>query len=120
MDIRLKRAYDDPADNDGYRVLVDRVWPRGVCRDELKLDEWLKEVAPSDELRKWFGHEEEKWKEFRWRYIRELEEKQEELVPLLERLHAEKRVTLVFGSSDEEHNNAAVLKDYLKDRLHQS
>ena len=118
MDIRLKRAYDAPADNDGYRVLIDRIWPRGVSKEELELDDWLKGIAPSDKLRKWFGHEKEKWEEFRRRYAKELDEK--ELSPLLERLRAGRRITLVFGSSDEEHNNAVVLKDYLKERLQQS
>ncbi len=120
MDIRLRRAYDDPAVNDGFRVLVDRIWPRGISKDHLKLDDWLKAVAPSDELRKWFSHEEGKWPEFRRRYAAELDDKQDVLAPLLTRLRENRRVTLVYGSRDEEHNNAVVLKSYLKGLLESS
>ena len=110
--IRIKRIYDPPSPDDGRRVLIDRLWPRGVARDEAKLDEWLKEVAPSDELRKWFGHDPARWEEFRSRYREELASHGE----LLDRLRAEARketVTLLFGAKDEEHNNAVVLKELL-------
>ena len=110
--IRIKRIYDPPSPDDGRRVLIDRLWPRGVARDEAKLDEWLKEVAPSDELRKWFGHDPARWEEFRSRYREELASHGE----LLDRLRAEARketVTLLFAAKDEEHNNAVVLKELL-------
>jgi uncharacterized protein YeaO (DUF488 family) len=110
--IGVKRIYDPPSASDGRRVLVDRLWPRGVSRDEAKVDEWLKEIAPSDELRMWFGHDPAKWAEFRTRYRRELKPHGE----LLDRLRAEAHkgpVTLLFAAKDEEHNNAVVLKELL-------
>jgi uncharacterized protein YeaO (DUF488 family) len=111
--VRLKRAYDAPAKSDGRRVLVDRLWPRGVSKDELQLDDWLKEVAPSTGLRKWFGHDPAKWGAFKDRYFRELDEQSE----AVERLLARGRggtVTLVFGAKDVHHNDAVALKEYLE------
>ncbi len=113
MKIHLKRIYDDPASDDGYRVLVDRLWPRGVSKEDAKLDDWLKSAAPSDDLRKWFDHDPERWQEFRERYLGELKEKREDLRPLAERARQEK-TTLLFGAKDEEHNNAVVLAQYLE------
>lgn len=110
--IKIKRIYDPPATGDGRRVLIDRLWPRGVAKDGVKLDEWLKEIAPSDELRKWFGHDPARWEEFRTRYREELKLHGK----LLERLRAEAAkgtVTLLFAAKDEEHNNAVVLKELL-------
>ena len=108
--IRLKRAYDPAEPEDGTRILVDRLWPRGLSRGEAKVDQWLKEVAPSAELRRWFGHDPAKWAEFRRRYKAELADNPslEELRALLRR---ERRVTLLFGARDVEHNNAVVLRD---------
>lgn len=114
MDVRLKRAQVAPARNDGYRVLVDRIWPRGIPRDDLRADLWMKDVAPSEELRRWFDHEVEKWPEFRRRYLEELREKGDALDELVERLRRGRRVTLVFGARDTNHNNAVVLKEYLQ------
>lgn len=113
MPIALKRAYEPPAPSDGYRVLVDRLWPRGVSKDEAELDEWLREVAPSDELRRWFDHDASRWSRFRRRYLAELKNHRERLRRLAERAEGES-VTLVFGARDEEHNNAVVLKQYLE------
>jgi uncharacterized protein YeaO (DUF488 family) len=113
MPIELKRAYDQAEDRDGYRVLVDRLWPRGVSKEKAALDEWLKEVAPSDALRKAYHNDELDWAEFRNRYLSELADHRETLRPLAERAKTE-RVTLVFGSRDREHNNAVVLKQYLE------
>ena len=110
--IRIKRIYDAPTPGDGRRVLVDRLWPRGVSKDEARIDEWLKEIAPSDELRKWFDHDPEKWAEFRKRYREELRPHGE----LMDRLRAEARqgtVTLLFAAKDVEHNNAVVLKELI-------
>jgi uncharacterized protein YeaO (DUF488 family) len=115
MDIRIRRAYDPPRRGDGYRVLVDRVWPRGVSRDDLDLDEWRKEIAPSTRLREWFGHDPERWKEFQERYFAELEARQESLQGLLERARRG-RITLVYGAKDPNHNNAVALRAYLKRR----
>jgi uncharacterized protein YeaO (DUF488 family) len=115
MQIRLKRAYEEPGNQDGCRVLVDRLWPRGVGKEEAKIDLWLKEIAPTAGLRKWFGHDPAKWEEFRKRYFAELEEHPES-VEELRRKAGNGRVTLVFGARDEEHNNAAALKEYLEKR----
>ncbi|HEX7047410.1 MAG TPA: DUF488 family protein [Gammaproteobacteria bacterium] len=114
-DIQLKRAYDLPARGDGYRVLVDRLWPRGRSKAQLALDEWCKDIAPSDELRKWFGHDAARWTEFRKRYRAELREKTELLDALL--AHARPRLTLVFGAADETHNQAVVLRARLLERF---
>jgi len=114
MSIHLKRAYDEPSENDGYRVLVDRVWPRGVSKEDADLDEWMKDAAPSPDLRKWFGHDPEKWEEFKRRYFKELDKKPESLKPLVQR--AKKgRITLVYGSKEERYNNAVALKEYLEE-----
>ena len=112
--IKLKRAYQAAADTDGFRVLVDRLWPRGVSKDDAAIDLWLKEIAPSDELRKWFGHDAEKWPEFRTRYFKELDARSYALDPLCDALKQHDTVTLVFGAKDTEHNNAVALRDYLE------
>lgn len=114
--IKIKRAYEPAEKADGRRFLVDRVWPRGVSRDELEIENWLKEVAPSAELRKWFGHDPQRWNEFRRRYRQELAVKQDALAPLLD---AGRRgtVTLVYGARDEQHNQAVVLKQLLEEQL---
>ena len=113
MTIDLKRAYDPPAKSDGRRVLVDRIWPRGIARDELRIDAWLKDLAPSPTLRKWFGHDPRRWEAFKERYARELDERPDVLAQLVEQARAG-RVTLVFGARDAEHNNAVALKEYLE------
>jgi uncharacterized protein YeaO (DUF488 family) len=111
--IKLKRAYDRASRDDGARYLVERLWPRGIKKTELQLDGWLKEVAPSPELRKWFGHDPEKWPRFRQRYITELQAHEQSLEPL--RTAARRGpVTLVFSSHDIEHNAAVALRDYLQ------
>jgi uncharacterized protein YeaO (DUF488 family) len=115
MAIRVKRAYEAPSLGDGYRVLVDRVWPRGVKKDEARIDAWLREIAPSTELRKWFGHDPDKWNEFKSRYFRELADHQEALKALRDR-GRDGSVTLVFGAKDEAHNNAVALKEHLDHR----
>jgi len=117
MDIRLKRAYDQPARSDGPRILVDRIWPRGVAKDDADLNHWLKGLAPSSELRKWFGHDPDKWSEFRKRYLEELKQQgaAEDLQQLRTMLEAHGRITLVFAAKDTEHNNAVALRDYLFD-----
>ena len=109
----LKRAYDDASAEDGLRFLVDKLWPRGVKKTELALDGWLKEVAPSDELRKWFGHDSGKWDEFRRRYFAELDSRPEAWRPIRSAARSH-RVTLVYSAHDEEYNNAVALKEYLE------
>ena len=110
--LKLKRAYDAPAKNDGLRILVDRLWPRGISKEELKLDEWDKDVAPSTALRKWFGHDPERWAEFKKRYHAELDANPAE-VQKLKRLAARKIVTLVYGAKDDVHNHAIALKEFV-------
>ena len=114
--IKLKRAYESAAADDGTRYLVERLWPRGVTKQALRLDAWLKDVAPSDGLRRWFSHDPAKWKEFRRRYTAELNANAEAWEPILE---AGRRapVTLVYSAHDTEHNNAVALKEYLEARL---
>ena len=115
--IRLKRAYDDAARDDGERFLVERLWPRGVKKTDLPLKAWLKDIAPSTALRQWYQHDVKKWPAFRKRYAAELEENEQALEPLL---HAAEHgsVTLVYGARDTEHNSALVLRDYLEGKLH--
>ncbi|PVA11822.1 hypothetical protein DC366_02420 [Pelagivirga sediminicola] len=115
MDIRTRRAYDEMAENDGYRVLADRLWPRGVAKEDLELDEWGKEVAPSDDLRKWYDHDTEKWDEFRRRYARELDDC--DAADDLAKRAKDGRVTLIYAAKDENHNNAVALRDWLKEKL---
>ena len=114
--IEAKRVYEKPNQSDGRRFLIDRVWPRGLKKNDLALDGWLKDVAPSDGLRKWFGHDPRKWSEFRRRYFSELGAKPETWAPILEAAR-KSTVALLYGARDREHNNAAALKEFLIVRL---
>jgi uncharacterized protein YeaO (DUF488 family) len=114
-DIRVKRVYDPPDGKDGARVLVDRLWPRGMSKERAKLTLWLKEIAPSDGLRRWFGHDPARFTEFARRYRAELGANSEAVARLKELVKAG-RVTLLYGAHDEEHNEARVLADYLQAR----
>ncbi|MBV8050331.1 MAG: DUF488 family protein [Acidobacteriaceae bacterium] len=111
--IQLKRAYDKPSVEDGKRFLVDRLWPRGVKKTAIHLDGWLKELAPSTVLRKWFGHDPTRWEEFRRRYFRELG-KNAEAYKIIQKAAENGAVTLVFDAHDTEHNNAVALKEFLE------
>ncbi len=112
--LRIKRVYDKPAREDGWRVLVDRLWPRGMTKEAATIDLWMKEVAPSDTLRKSFGHDVKKWPDFQKRYRAELKQKKE-LLEELKRIEKEHgTLTLLFGAKDEEHNQAVVLAEVLK------
>src|SRR4051812_7116959 len=113
--INLKRVYESPSPQDGLRVLVDRLWPRGLTKERAAIDLWVKDVAPSTELRKWFGHDPAKWKQFQIRYRNELHEKKDALQELKQQIKG-KTVTLVYGARDEEHNEALVLKKVLERR----
>lgn len=115
MTIALKSAYAESEQSDGARILVDRLWPRGMSREQLRLDAWMKELAPSDGLRRWFGHDPEKWQEFRRRYFIELVAREEEVTELLGRIGKD-RITLLFAAKDQQHNNAVALRDYLLSR----
>ncbi|HET6631832.1 MAG TPA: DUF488 family protein [Rhodanobacteraceae bacterium] len=115
MDVRLKRACEPAAKADGCRVLVDRLWPRGVSKDTAQIDWWARDLAPSTELRKWFGHDDERWSEFQRRYRAELKDSpQREVLQELRERAAKGRLTLVFGARNEAHNNAVVLKALLE------
>ena len=111
--VNLKRAYEKPSKDDGERILVERLWPRGLTKLQAKIDLWLKDVAPSTELRRWFGHDPKKWDEFRRRYQKELKNK-DELIKLLKRKAKNGTITLIYAARDEEHNGALVLKRFLK------
>jgi uncharacterized protein YeaO (DUF488 family) len=115
MDVRLKRAYEPAEAADGYRVLVDRLWPRGVSKEKAQLDEWARELAPSSELRTWFGHDPARFDEFRRRYLEELAAHEAKLAELRERA-SEGTLTLVYAARDSEHNDAVVLADLLRRR----
>ena len=114
MDVRLKRAYVPAERSDGYRVLIDRLWPRGVAREQAQLDEWARELAPSTELRRWFGHDPARFDEFRRRYTDELAGQETKLEELRRRAR-EGPVNLVYAARDSDHNDAVVLADVLRD-----
>ncbi len=113
MSVQIKRVYEEPDASDGYRILIDRLWPRGLTKQKAKVDLWLKAIAPSAELRTWFNHDPAKWAEFKRRYREELQQNEASLSLLREQL-AQGKVTLVYAARDEEHNDAVVLKEYLE------
>ena len=115
MSIAIKRVYEPVSAKDGYRILVDRLWPRGLSKDHAAVDLWLKDIAPSTELRRWFGHDPSKWDEFRRKYSAELATHAED-VAQIRKLAKRRRVTLVYGARDTEHNDAVVLLGYLESR----
>ncbi|RXZ36725.1 DUF488 family protein [Oxalobacteraceae bacterium CAVE-383] len=112
--ISIRRAYEEPSEQDGYRILVDRLWPRGRSKESLKLDQWARELAPSDELRKWFGHDPQRWEVFQQRYRSELAEAEKvQQMQLLLADAAGRPMTLVYGAKDEQHNQAVVLREVM-------
>jgi uncharacterized protein YeaO (DUF488 family) len=113
MTIKLKRVYEQPAASDGKRILVDRLWPRGLTKEKAAVDLWLKEVAPSNDLRKWFAHDPAKWPEFKTRYRAELKQNSEAVAEL--KAATKGNTTLLYGAKDEEHNEAVVLQELLRD-----
>jgi uncharacterized protein YeaO (DUF488 family) len=113
VDVRLKRAYETPAASDGYRVLIDRIWPRGITRKRARLDEWARELAPTRELRQWFGHDPARFDEFRRRYTDELKQQDAKVQELRERARR-RTLTLVYAARDTEHNDAVVLAEILR------
>lgn len=114
--VRLKRAYEAPEADDGKRILVDRLWPRGLAKADAQLDQWMKEIGPSTELRQWFGHDAARWDEFRERYRAELREHADDYVTQLRDIAREETLTLVYAAHDAEHNNAVVLRELLLGR----
>ena len=113
--IKLKRIYDPPSEDDGYRILVDRLWPRGLSKSKARIDLWLRDIAPSNELRKWFSHKPERWGEFKKRYREELKSKEELLRKLIELEKRYRVITLLYAARDREHNNAVVLREALEE-----
>ena len=116
MGIRVKRVYESPSTRDGRRILVDRLWPRGLSKADAKIDYWLKEIAPSTELRKWYGHDPERWSEFKRRYFAELESKPDAVRALLDYICAG-TVTFLYSSKEQRPNNVVALKEYVESRL---
>jgi uncharacterized protein YeaO (DUF488 family) len=116
VNIKIKRVYEQPDKNDGVRILVDRLWPRGLTKEKASVDLWLKEIAPSTELRKWFGHDPDKWQSFRRRYENEIRHK-DDLINVLKQKAREGTITLIYGARDEKHNEALVLKRLLERSL---
>jgi len=116
MQLQLKRVYEPLADSDGMRILVDRLWPRGLSKSEAKIEFWAKEVAPSTELRRWYQHEPEKWPEFQRKYISELQSNPDAVLELITKIR-NKNATLLFATKETSLNNAAVLKEYLETLL---
>lgn len=112
--IRTKRAYDLPSRDDGYRVLVDRLWPRGLSKSDAEIDAWPKEIAPSHELRRWFGHRPERWDEFKSKYFKELAKKEKIVQEILAKEKSIGTLTLLFSSKELQYNNAVALKEYLE------
>ena len=116
MKLKIKRVYETPSTEDGERILVDRLWPRGLTKEKAGIDIWLKEISPTTELRKWFGHDPVKWKEFQKRYCKELVENKE-AVNILKDHIKNGTVSFVYGAKDEEHNEALVLKEWLEHKI---
>ena len=116
MNIASKRAYDVAEKSDGYRILVDGVWPRGLSKEDLRIDIWLREIAPSASLRKWFNHEPEKWPVFKERYLEELRANPQAVQRFNDAARGYETVTLIYGAKDREHNQAVVLRDFLRQR----
>lgn len=113
--IKTKRIYDEPDARDGFRILVDRLWPRGLSKDQARIDLWLKEVAPSNALRKWFGHDRARWAEFKRRYFKELADNEEAVEPIVKQA-AKGAVTLLYGAKDAECNNAVALREFIEQK----
>ncbi len=117
--IHIKRVYDERSSTDGYRVLIDKLWPRGIKKEKVHFDNWMKDIAPSNDLRNWFKHDPKKWVEFKQRYTQELNTNKDAVSELLKHLDKQD-VTLLYGAKDEEHNNAVALHEYLNKKLHLS
>lgn len=117
MKIKIERIYDNPAGNNSFRILVDRLWPRGLSKEKVKIDLWQKDIAPSDSLRKWFAHDENKWNEFKRKYFRELDKNIESANTLLIQAKGQDSITLLYGTKEHRFNNAVALKEYLQDKL---
>lgn len=116
MLIKVERIYNNPRGNSTFRILVDRLWPRGLSKDKVKVDLWQKDIAPSNSLRRWFSHDERKWDEFKHRYFKELEKNAEFVSTIIDRAK-EEPITLLYGAKEEKFNNAMALKEYLEEKI---
>ena len=116
MKIQVERIYDNPKGDKSFRILVDRLWPRGLSKDEVKIDLWQKDIAPSDSLRKWFGHDEKKWNQFKSKYFKELVKKEEAVTTIIKKAK-EDSITLLYGAKEERFNNAVALKEYFEKKF---
>jgi uncharacterized protein YeaO (DUF488 family) len=114
--IKIERIYNNPGGNKSFRILVDRLWPRGLSKEKVKMDLWQKNIAPSNSLRKWFGHDDEKWNEFKRRYFKELDKNIDSVNEILDKVK-EGSITLLYGSKEEKFNNAVALKEYLEEKI---
>jgi uncharacterized protein YeaO (DUF488 family) len=114
--IKVERIYNNPRGNSTFRILVDRLWPRGLSKDKVKVDLWQKDIAPSNSLRRWFSHDERKWDEFKCRYFKELEKNAEFVSTIIDRAK-EEPITLLYGAKEEKFNNAMALKEYLEEKI---
>jgi uncharacterized protein YeaO (DUF488 family) len=116
--IKIKRIYEDPkGDDNGFRILVDRLWPRGLSKDKVKVDLWHKDIGPSNSLRKWFGHDQKKWNEFKHRYFKELDKNTDAVNQILDKAQEGGSVTLLYGSKEDKFNNAVALKQYHEEKI---
>jgi uncharacterized protein YeaO (DUF488 family) len=117
LKIRIERIYDNPEGDNGFRVLVDRLWPRGLSKDKVKIDLWQKDIAPSDSLRKWFAHDENKWNDFRRKYFKQLDKNSDAVNKMIKQAKGQDSITLLYGTKEHRFNNAVALKEYLQDKI---
>jgi uncharacterized protein YeaO (DUF488 family) len=117
LTIKVERIYDNPTGGDSFRILVDRLWPRGLRKDKVRVDLWQKDIAPSNTLRKWFGHDEKKWDEFKNRYFKELDKNNETVNNIIKVAQEQKSITLLYDSKEKRFNNAVALKEYLEEKF---
>jgi uncharacterized protein YeaO (DUF488 family) len=115
--IRIERIYDNPKGGDSFRILADRLWPRGLAKDKVRVDLWQKDIAPSNTLRRWFGHDEKKWDEFKQKYFKELDKNNDAVNTIIKTAQKQKSITLLYGTREKRFNNAVALKEYLKEKI---
>lgn len=117
MTIKVERIYDNPTGGDSFRILVDRLWPRGLRKDKVRVDLWQKDIAPSNTLRKWFGHDEKKWDEFKQKYFKELDKNNDVINTIIKTAQKQNSITLLYSTKEKRFNNAVALKEYLEEKF---
>jgi uncharacterized protein YeaO (DUF488 family) len=115
--IKIERIYDNPKGNKSFRILVDRLWPRGLSKEKVRVDRWQKDIAPSNTLRKWFGHDEKKWDKFKHKYFKELDKNNDAVNTIIRMTQGQDLITLLYGAKEKRFNNAVALKEYLEERI---